>query len=129
MILAHSLVRRPLLSATQRFPTYNTNGSRTIYAYDVNKTGLHISNKRPIYRAQEFIPDGLKVARNGYLIVASGRSADVIDPNGTLLLRVQTKHTVANVQWTDASLRSLWLVDNGGISQVKWALQGLEPEN
>jgi sugar lactone lactonase YvrE len=46
---------------------FNTTGKRIIYAYDTTKDGNHIVNKRPIYLAQEGVPDGLKVARNGYV--------------------------------------------------------------
>jgi hypothetical protein len=46
---------------------FNTTGKRTIYAYDLTEDGNHIVNKRAIYLAQEGVPDGLKVARNGYV--------------------------------------------------------------
>ncbi len=40
---------------------------RTVYAFDVTSDGNHIVNKRPIYLAQAWVPDGLKVARNGFI--------------------------------------------------------------
>jgi hypothetical protein len=47
--------------------TFNTTGKRMVYAYDLTPDGNHIVNKRPIYLSQDWIPDGLKVARNGYV--------------------------------------------------------------
>ena len=46
---------------------FNTTGKRTIYAYDLSPDGNHILNRRPIYLAQDWVPDGLKVAGNGYV--------------------------------------------------------------
>ncbi|KAL8636447.1 MAG: hypothetical protein Q9228_006155, partial [Teloschistes exilis] len=38
---------------------------RTVYAYDLSPHSTYLTNKRPFYRAQEGVPDGLKVAANG----------------------------------------------------------------
>jgi hypothetical protein len=46
---------------------FNTTGKRTVYAFDLTDNGKHIINKRPIYLAQDWVPDGLKVAANGYV--------------------------------------------------------------
>lgn len=46
---------------------YNSTGKRMIYAFDRTENGNHLINKRPIYLAQERLPDGLKVAANGYV--------------------------------------------------------------
>ena len=35
------------------------------------------------------MPDGLKVARNGYIVTATGKGVDVLDEVGTLLVRVR----------------------------------------
>jgi len=53
---------------------YNTTGPRTVYAYDVRETpgGKVGLNRRAIYLAQELVPDGLKVSREGYVLVAAG---------------------------------------------------------
>ena len=72
------------------------------------------------------VPDGLKVARNGYVVTATGAGIDVIDSVGTLLVRVQTNYTVQNFAWTGADLKTLWLMGQGGISRVEWDLQGQE---
>jgi hypothetical protein len=50
---------------------FNTTGKRTVYAFDLTKNGKHIINKRPIYLAQDWMPDGLKVAANGYVCECS----------------------------------------------------------
>jgi hypothetical protein len=38
-----------------------------VYAYDLREDGNHIVNKRPVYSSQDWVPDGLKVARNGFV--------------------------------------------------------------
>lgn len=53
---------------------YNATDPRIIYAYDTRETpaGKILLNRRPIWLTQEFLPDGLRVARNGYVLVAAG---------------------------------------------------------
>lgn len=46
---------------------FNTTGKRVVYAFDRTSDGKHIVNKRPIWLTQDWLPDGLKVARNGYV--------------------------------------------------------------
>jgi hypothetical protein len=46
---------------------FNTTGKRAVYAFDLTANGKHIINKRPIYLAQDWVPDGLKAAANGYV--------------------------------------------------------------
>ncbi|MCJ1470600.1 hypothetical protein MMC07_009246 [Pseudocyphellaria aurata] len=103
---------------------FNATGKRTIYAYDLNDKGTSLLNKRPIYLAQDGIPDGLKVAQNGYVVTAAGEGVDVLDEDGTLLVRVQTNYTVQNFAWTGKNLTTLWMFGSGGISKVEWNLQG-----
>lgn len=66
------------------------------------------------------------MAANGYVVTATGQGVDVLDPEGTLLVRVQTNYTVQNFAWTGEELSTLWLVGEGGISKVEWALRGQE---
>jgi len=56
---------------------YNATGPRTLYAYDVEETsgGKVGVNRRAIYLAQELVPDGLKVSREGDVLVAAGRGS------------------------------------------------------
>ena len=76
-------------------PTYHQTGKRTVYAFDLNGDGTYLSQKRPVYQSLDGAPDGLKVARNGYILTATGAGVDVLDAIGTLLLRVRTNYTVS----------------------------------
>lgn len=53
---------------------YNATSPRVVYAYDTRETpvGKILLHRRPIWLTQEFLPDGFQVARNGYILVASG---------------------------------------------------------
>ncbi|KAF9887450.1 hypothetical protein FE257_010167 [Aspergillus nanangensis] len=103
---------------------YDATRSRTVYAFDISEDGTRALNKHPIYLAPGFIPDGLKVAANGYIVTAVGRGVDVLDPSGQLLVTIQTNYTVQNFAWTGPELKTLWLVGSGGISKVEWELAG-----
>ncbi|EXJ60759.1 gluconolactonase [Cladophialophora yegresii CBS 114405] len=106
---------------------YNTTGRRSIYAFDVAENGTKISNKRAFYLAQDYIPDGLKVSREGLVLTATGHGVDVLDPTGQLVVRVQTNHSVQNVQFTGERLDTLWMLGNKGISRVHWNITGQVP--
>lgn len=103
---------------------YRQLGKRAVYAFDLRGDGTYLRDKRIIYLALDLAPDGLKVARNGYIVTATGSGVDVIDQVGTLLVRVQTNYTVQNFAWTGPELKTLWLMGQGGISKVEWNLQG-----
>jgi sugar lactone lactonase YvrE len=103
---------------------YNSTGKRTVYSFDVSEDGRSISNKRPIYLALDYAPDGLKVARNGMLLTATGHGVDILDAQGTPLLRVQTNFTAVNMEFVGPNFDELWIVGIGGVARVKWALQG-----
>lgn len=105
---------------------YNTTGKRGVYAYTVNefKGGSYLTNKHPIWLAQDRLPDGLKVAPNGYVLTATGRGIDVLDPVGTLILRMQTNYTVQNFAWTGKDYETLWMMGRGGVSKVELNLKG-----
>ncbi|KAH0541567.1 hypothetical protein FGG08_003979 [Glutinoglossum americanum] len=104
---------------------FNSTGPRSIYAYDIHHSGS-ISNKRAFYRALHGGPDGVKVAKNGYVVTAAGTGVDVLDETGTLLVRVQTSYAVQNFAWVGEEMKELWLVGFGGISKVTWGLEGQE---
>ncbi|KAK6379487.1 hypothetical protein LTS17_006405 [Exophiala oligosperma] len=106
---------------------YNTTGRRSIYAFDVEEDGTRITNKRSFYLAQNYIPDGIKVSREGFVVAASGHGLDVIDPKGQLILRVQANHTVSNFQFTGDEFNTVWLMGNKGISRVQWNITGQVP--
>ena len=111
-------------SAKQASTTFVPTAFRTIYAFDLSKDATYLSGKRAIYTAQDWVPDGLKVAANGYIVAGAGRGVDVVDEQGALLVRVQTNYTVQNFAWTGKDLTTLWLMGQGGISKVEWALKG-----
>ncbi|KAI4162588.1 MAG: hypothetical protein LQ342_003819 [Letrouitia transgressa] len=105
---------------------FNNTGARYVYAFTLSQDATYITSKRAFYLSQDYAPDGLKVAANGYVVTATGKGVDVLDPEGTLLVRVQTNYTVQNFAWTGEELSTLWLVGQGGISKVEWALRGQE---
>lgn len=103
---------------------YNSTGKRTVYAFDVSENGQSIGNKQPIYLAMDYAPDGLKVARNGMLLTATGHGVDILDAQGSPLVRVQTNFTAVNMEFVGPNYDELWIVGIGGVARVKWALQG-----
>ena len=104
--------------------TFNTTGTRTIFAFDVANNGTKISNKRSFYLAQDWVPDGLKVAQNGLVLTGAGKGVDVIAPTGELIMRIQTNYTVQNFAWVGENLQTLWIMGNNGISRVRWNVTG-----
>lgn len=103
---------------------YNSTGKRTVYAFDVSEDGRSIGNKRSIYLSLDYAPDGLKVARNGMLVTATGHGVDVLDVQGKPLVRVQTNFTAVNIEFVGPHYDELWIVGIGGVARVKWALKG-----
>ena len=106
---------------------YNATGKRSLYAFDVTQDGLHIQNKRALYSAIDFAPDGLKVAQNGYIVTATGHGVDILDQSGTPLVRIQTNFTAVNIAFAGVKLNELWIVGAGNVARVKWNLQGFVP--
>ena len=72
----------------------------------------------------DFVPDGLKVARNGYIVTGTGHGVDILDQDGTPLLRIQTNFTAVNMDFAGKNYDELWIVGHGGVARVKWNLQG-----
>ena len=109
-------------------------GARNIYAWDVSHVtrpagadgAPTLTNKRAIFQSVEGVPDGLKAAANGYLVVASGLSngVDVLDAQGGLVARVQARHPVQAVAFGGEEGRTLFLVGIGGVTRVEWELRG-----
>ena len=109
---------------------YTTTGKRTVYAFDIErKQGGHVSlkNKSPLHLAMDYAPDGIKVTQEGYIVTASGHGVTVIDPGGTLLLRIQTNFTVINIAWTGRTSEDLWAVGVGGAARIRIGLKGPLP--
>ena len=106
---------------------WNATNARAIYAFDVNASGHRLRNKRPVYQAMEYAPDGIKASRDGYLLAATGHGIDVLTADGTPAVRVQTNFTVANLACVgtgEDELGELWVVGRMGAARVKWALKG-----
>ncbi|KAK6408899.1 hypothetical protein LTR95_018375 [Oleoguttula sp. CCFEE 5521] len=103
---------------------YNQTGPKAIYKFDLVDRGTHIANKRPVWYAQDYVPDGLKVAANGWVLTGAGKGVDVLDEYGVLIMRVQTNYVVQNFAWVGDTLTEFWMMGNNGISRVRWALQG-----
>ncbi|KAH0270092.1 putative lactonohydrolase, partial [Aureobasidium melanogenum] len=105
---------------------WNQTAAHTIYKYDVldAETAPSLINKRPFYYSQEWVPDGLKVAANGFVVTGAGKGVDVLDCTGSLVLRVQTDYVVQNFAWVGENLTEFWLMGQGGISRVRWNLPG-----
>ena len=116
--------RLPLADAVGLL-SYNGTNKRTVYAYDVSPNGLHLYNKRPIFLSMEWVPDGVKTAKNGYILLGSGHGVDVIDPDGTPVLRINTKFMAVNIAFAGPNMDELWIVGQGGVARVRWALQGV----
>lgn len=106
--------------------SFNVTLPATIYAFDITNNGTRVSNKRSFYLAQSWVPDGLKVSREGLVLTGSGTGVDVLDDVGQLIMRVQTNYTVQNFAWVGNGLKEFWLMGNGGVSRVRWNIQGQE---
>lgn len=109
---------------------FNSTAARTVFAWDVDRRGSQkhpvITGKRAIFQSLEGAPDGLKVARNGYLVIAGGLApgVDITDEFGNQIARIQTSHPVENIQWSGNDLKTLWLVGINGITKVEFDLSG-----
>jgi hypothetical protein len=110
---------------------FDASGPRTIYKFDARDRGdiLEIGNKRAIYLAQDWVPDGLKVAANGLIVTGAGKGVDVLDEFGTLIVRIRANYTVQNFAWVadqtnGGKWTELWMAGNGGVSRVRWQLEG-----
>ena len=109
---------------------YNATKSHTVYAYDVAHSPgvIYLQNKRAIYKTMDWFPEAIKTSAEGYILVAAGKGIDVLNPWGTLVLKVQTNFTVKNFVWTGSNLTSLWIFGVGNIAKVQWNLQGPLPD-
>ena len=105
--------------------TYNSTKQRTVYAYDVSSDGLSLLNKRPIYHAMDYVPDGIKISREGYIVTATGHGVDVLTGDGRPLVRALTNFTVINMAFTPDEV---WAVGKGGAARIRWALRAPDSE-
>ncbi|KAL1607842.1 hypothetical protein SLS60_002780 [Paraconiothyrium brasiliense] len=105
--------------------TWGATAGKSLYAFDTvdSPAGKYLINKRPIWYPEELVVDGLHVARNGYLVGASGFGVDILSQWGELLVKVQTDFIVNNVQFVG---KDLWLFGQGKIARIRWNLEGLK---
>lgn len=102
---------------------YDNTGHRTVYAFDV-VDDVYLANQRPIYQVQSLAADGMKVAKNGYVVTTSGYAVDVFDRYGTVILRVATNFTVTNMAFAGRDYKQLWLLGVDGIARVAMNWEG-----
>jgi sugar lactone lactonase YvrE len=110
---------------------FNSTQPRNVFAWDVRREGGErnqpvMTGKRVVFQALAGAPDGLKVAANGYLVIAGGLATgvDIADGFGNLIARIQTSHPVENIQWSGDDLKTLWLVGINGFTRVQFDLAG-----
>ncbi|KAH9875835.1 hypothetical protein IAQ61_003300 [Plenodomus lingam] len=115
---------------------FTSTNARNLYAWDIARpdgpSGVpRITGKRNIFQSLEGSPDGIKIAANGYLVVASGLSlgVDILTADGSVIARIQTNHPVENIAFAGDDLKTLYLVGIGGVSKVEWNLAGPDPKN
>ena len=106
------------------YMNFNITSKHTVYAFDVSSSGNSISNKRPIYLSKQWIPDGLKVARNGYILTGTSGGVDILDEEGTILATIKTNYTAVNLNWSGKNFETLWIVGVGGVSEITLNLPG-----
>lgn len=104
------------------YNNYNVTNPHTVYAFDVR--GNELINKRPIYLTQKWVPDGLRVAKNGYLVVGVGDGIDVLDKEGTLLVKLMTRFPAVSSAFAGENGTDLWMVGVGGVGRVQFNLSG-----
>ncbi|THZ55626.1 hypothetical protein D6C86_08459 [Aureobasidium pullulans] len=107
----------------------------TVYKYDIVDADAApaLINKRPFYYSQEWVPDGVNVAANGFVVAGVGMGVNVIDRTGSLVLQIRTHYIVQNfaLGGRGSYVRSFGWMGQGGISRVRWNLKvaGVEVEH
>jgi gluconolactonase len=96
---------------------------RSIYAYDIEKGQLR--NRRLVYIADLWVPDGVKVSRSGVIYTSAGIFVDVISPEGVLLGKIRTPGLMQNLIFAGPKYDELWIVGLSGVYRAKLADQGI----
>ena len=76
-------------------------------------------NRRAVYYTDQWIPDGIKVAKSGNIYTAAGNFIDVVDPQGVLLGKIRTPTFTTNLVFSGQG--GLWLVGQGAAYRVTLA--------
>ncbi|KAG8426767.1 hypothetical protein J3459_007815 [Metarhizium acridum] len=103
---------------------YNVTDPHVVWAFDVIHNGTALGNARPWHLTHKWLPDGLRVADNGYVLVGVGDGIDVLDPTGELILKIQTKFTAVGNTWAGKGSKDLWITGVGGVQKVHLNLPG-----
>jgi gluconolactonase len=94
----------------------------SVYAFDI---GTGLTNKRLVYSADFWVPDGIKVSRSGVIYSAAGIFIDVVSPEGELLGKIHTKGLMQNLVFAGPKYEELWMVGLGGVYRTRLADQGI----
>jgi sugar lactone lactonase YvrE len=102
-------------------PTIGTR-HRSVYAYDI---GRGLSNKRLVYVADFWVPDGIKVSKSGIIYSAAGIFVDIVTPEGELLGKIRMQGLLQNLVFAGPKLDELWIVGLGGLYRTRLADHGI----
>jgi gluconolactonase len=69
-----------------------------------------------LYQTDEWVPDGIRVSRSGYIFAATGTAIDVIDSDGILLGKILLPTYVTNMEFTGDT--GLWVVGSGPVYRI-----------
>ena len=73
----------------------------------------------------EWVPDGIKVASNGYILTGAGYGVDVLDSTGTPLLRIQTPFVAVNIEFAGPDRDQIWIVGHYSVARASLNLTGI----
>ncbi|KAJ5106938.1 lactonohydrolase [Penicillium angulare] len=103
---------------------YNVTDPHVVWAFDVIRDGTALGNARPLHLTHKWLPDGLRVADNGYVLVGVGDGIDILSPEGDLILKIQTSFTAVGNTWAGPEARDIWITGVGGVQKVSINLPG-----
>jgi gluconolactonase len=109
----------------------NSDPSRPIWmAYKLDDKG-HVTGKRLFADAVDLVatqspglPDGMKVAANGYLFATAPGGVLIFSPEGKRLGRIETGSAIANCAFGDDG-RTLYLTSDHMLARVRVSVMGL----
>lgn len=114
-------------SETRPVSRKNPYGPREMWAFDLaqSPTGVKLpllTNRRMLSNPIQYIYDGVRVSRNGWIFAGGGEGLSVIDPESGLTLGVIRLGGGHNEAVTVAfGEHELWIVGKGGI----WHVDGI----
>ncbi|THX99450.1 hypothetical protein D6D03_07174 [Aureobasidium pullulans] len=100
--------------------------ARNVYIWDtIAGSAPALINKRSFDYSQEWVPDSVNVAANGFVVAGVGMGVDVIDRTGSLVLQIRTHYIVQNFALGGrGSYGNFGWMGQGGISRVRWKFEG-----